>query len=367
MYRNAQLYSKLKMKACVILSLILLASAARMRIPTDERLAQIDSTAYGKGLLDTIDLEMTSGASVDKIVEMLDNLSADLTADQKADDADWALKNQECIDQKAEFNRQIDEAEAEILDSTNQLAYLRPELETTNAQLANKETEIDQLSKELNGLIGAHSGDSTDYEARMREHDAAIAAIDEAIAAMNGLVGSVAGEGIHDNSERISAETAVGVLAQVKALSKLASKADQGAVQKIIDLLLDIKANLEASVADEGQGQDMAQEDYDALKSAMETTLFDLTTAQTTLTNYKADLEGQIATQETRLAENQEAKRVAEEALAAKTRQCDEWETKYNNDKAKRAEELDIVGQCRDIFTGESMHFSKFLSDRVEY
>jgi len=52
----------------------------------------------------------------------------------------------------------------------------------------------------------------------------------------------------------------------------------------------------------------------------METTLFDLETAQTSLTNYKADLEGQIKTQETRLAENQEAKRIAEEALAAKTR-----------------------------------------------
>jgi len=89
---------KLKMKASVILSLILLASAARMRIPTDERLAQIDSTVYGKGLLDTIELEMTSGASTDKIVEMLDALAADLTADQKADDLDWAQKNQECID-----------------------------------------------------------------------------------------------------------------------------------------------------------------------------------------------------------------------------------------------------------------------------
>ena len=367
MYRNAQLYSKLKMKASVILSLILLASAARMRIPTDERLAQIDSTSYGKGLLDTIELEMTSGASTDKIVEMLDALAADLTADQKADDADWAQKNQECIDQKAEFNAQIDAAEAEILDATNLLAQYRPELATTEEQLATKGTEIADLSAELNAFIGAHGEDSFDYEARMAEHKAVIAAIDEAIAEMNGLVGSVAGEGIHDNSERISAETAVGAFAQIKALSKLASKADQGAVAKIVALLEDIKGNLEASVADENQGQVMAEEDYNALKSAMEATLADLTLAQTNLTNKKADLEGKIATQETRLAENEEALRVATEALAAKTRQCDEWETKYNNDKAKRIEELDIVQQCRAIFTDESMQFSKFLSDRVEY
>ena len=93
------------------------------------------------------------------------------------------------------------------------MAYLRPELETTNAQLATKGSEIASLTTQLNALVGAHSDDSSDYEARMEEHEATIAAIDEAIAAMSELVGSVAGEGIHETSERISAETAVGVLA----------------------------------------------------------------------------------------------------------------------------------------------------------
>lgn len=92
----------------------------------------------------------------------------------------------------------------------------------------------------------------------MAEHAAAIEAIDEAIAAMSTLVGSVAGEGINETSERISAEKAVGVLAQVKLLSKLASKADQGAVEKIINLLNEIKTNLQASVTDENLGQNQA-------------------------------------------------------------------------------------------------------------
>lgn len=156
------------------------------------------------------------------------------------------------------------------------MANLRPELETTTEQLATKGNEISELSATLNGLTGAHSEDTSDYESRMDDHAAAIEAIDEAIAAMNTLVGSVAGEGIHETSERIAAEKTVGVLAQVKMLSKLASKADQGAVQKIIDLLNDIKANLEASVADEGQGQNQAGQDYDDLKKKMEATLFDL-------------------------------------------------------------------------------------------
>lgn len=124
------------------------------------------------------------------------------------------------------------------------MAYLRPELELTINQLATKGTEISELSATLNNLNGAHTDDSADYETRMAEHSAAIEAIDEAIAAMTTLVGSVAGEGINETSVRISSEVAVGALAQVKMLSKLASKADQGAVQKIVDLLNEIKANL---------------------------------------------------------------------------------------------------------------------------
>jgi hypothetical protein len=45
------------------------------------------------------------------------------------------------------------------------------------------------------------------------DHKAAIAAIDEAIVEMNKLIGSEAGEGIHETSERIDAEVKAGVLA----------------------------------------------------------------------------------------------------------------------------------------------------------
>ena len=42
------------MKVSLLLTAILVAAASKLRVPTDERLAQIDSTEYGKGLIDTI-------------------------------------------------------------------------------------------------------------------------------------------------------------------------------------------------------------------------------------------------------------------------------------------------------------------------
>ena len=69
------------MKYAVFLGIVMLASAARLRLPVDEQLAQIDSSEYGKRLLDTIDIQMNSGASVDVIIELLDDLSAEMHSD----------------------------------------------------------------------------------------------------------------------------------------------------------------------------------------------------------------------------------------------------------------------------------------------
>jgi chromosome segregation ATPase len=63
------------------LGLLLLVSASKLRVPVDEQLAQIDSTSYGKTLLDTLQIQLNSGSSVDAIVELLDELAADMHAD----------------------------------------------------------------------------------------------------------------------------------------------------------------------------------------------------------------------------------------------------------------------------------------------
>jgi hypothetical protein len=128
-------------------------------------------------------------------------------------------------------------------------------------------------------------------------------------------------------------------------------KADQDAVQQIIDLLEDIKANLEASVSDEGNTNTVAIDDYDTLLAAMEHTLNDLIVAKTTLEEEKIRLEGEIGTWEQHKATYEDDLAIATAEKDAKIVQCNEWSNKYINDTAKRTEELDIVAQCKDIFT----------------
>jgi hypothetical protein len=153
----------------------------------------------------------------------------------------------------------------------------------------------------------------------------------------------------------------------VKLLTKLAAKADQDAVQKIIDMLEDIKANLEASIADEGDTNTVAIEDYDELLAAMEHTLNDLLVAKAQLEEDELRLQAEIGAQETRLAQNTDELNAATAEKNAKIAQCAEWSTKYINDTKKRSDELDIVAQTKDIFVTQLGDMSDYLSDRVEY
>jgi len=176
----------------------------------------IDSSDYGKRLLDTIDLQMRSGASVDKIIDLLDELSGEMQDEQSEDDKLNVTRQQECDDEIGEFNRRIDAAKAEIADSSAQLASLRPQLEQTKNEKAVKETEIDGLNAEISGLKAAHNGDSGSYDERIAEHKASIEAIDESIVELNKLVGSSSGQGVNETSELTAAEKRdLGVFAQI--------------------------------------------------------------------------------------------------------------------------------------------------------
>jgi hypothetical protein len=84
-------------------------------------------------------------------------------------------------------------------------------------------------------------------------------------------------------------------------LTKLAAKADQDAVQKIIDLLDETKVNLQASIDNEQDTNTMAIEDYDELLGSMEHTLNDLRVAEAALQEEELRLAAEIGKQETRL------------------------------------------------------------------
>eukprot|EP00359_Climacostomum_virens_P007008 CAMPEP_0204901450 /NCGR_PEP_ID=MMETSP1397-20131031/3085_1 /ASSEMBLY_ACC=CAM_ASM_000891 /TAXON_ID=49980 /ORGANISM="Climacostomum Climacostomum virens, Strain Stock W-24" /LENGTH=316 /DNA_ID=CAMNT_0052069813 /DNA_START=76 /DNA_END=1026 /DNA_ORIENTATION=- len=314
---------------------------------------------YGKRILDTIALQMKAGASVDRIVELLDELAEGIRDNQSDDDALNATRQNECDAEIAEYERIIRDTQAEIDDAEAKLAVLYPDLQTTSAQLDVKVTEIEYLKQKLADYRQSFGDDTRDYQERVANHEQGIASIDSVLEQLYPLVGSEAGEGIHSTSVRIDAETAAGVFAQLAA--------DQATLSRIIELLGEVRASLVASIEDENATQVQAERDFEQMESAIIKTLADLQEARDFLATRKFDLESEIAAQESRLARNTAENENAKSSKAAKENICEEWRQKYFADSSKRSDELETIQQVRDIFTEEVGTMSDYLSERVEY
>jgi chromosome segregation ATPase len=344
--------------AFVTLCLAALVTGISLRSPNMVSLSKIDASPYGRQLLDTVSLQVRSGASVDRIVELLDELASGLREEQSQDDALNVTRQNECDTEIEAYHNTIAYTQSEIDDAERLLGEYYPDLEETIAELETKEKEIESLTKEIDDLEADYRADLADYNDRVADHKDAITSLQSVLDELYPMVGSEAGEGIHDNSKRIEAEEKAGVLLQ--------TKADQATLERIIELLEETKENLETGIEDENGQQSEADQDYSELHADMTRTLADLNTAKNSLAEHKAHLESEIAQEEERKERNTRERDAAQEALEAKEKICEEWRQKYFSDSAKRSDELDLIQQVREIFTEELSDVNEYLTERSE-
>lgn len=319
----------------------------------------IDNTPYGKRLLDTIQLQMQSKASVDRILNLLEELKADLRAQQTQDDGIHRDQEAECSSEIAGYDAEIARLEGEINAANAYLSELRPKLETVNGQLYRKLNEISSLTARLADYEAAHKQDEEDYQRRVQDHQEALRAVGEALAYVKSLVGSEAGKGKHETSAAIDAENkAYGSLIQLAA--------DQETVAKLVTNLEEIEANLESSIVNEEAAHEQAVVDYNELKARYVQTLADLESAKNELVRSKEYLEGEIRATEEELARDENALRNNQELKAAKEQQCEQWRQTYFNNTKKRNEELSVVDQVVELLERQLSGMSDYLTKRVQ-
>jgi hypothetical protein len=347
------------MKILVVCFVLALAAGKSFRTHSWEALVQIDNTPYGKRLLDTIELQMQSKASVDRILELLKELKDELNAEQARDDAVHEEQELECSIEIGGYNAEIDRLQGEIAAAQAYLGELRPKLDTVNAHLVKKVNEINALSVRLADYEAAHKQDEEDYQRRIEDHQEAAVALAEVLANIRSLVGSEAGAGKHETSVAIDAENkAYGSLIQLAA--------DQETVAKLVANLEQIQANLESSIVNENAAHDQAVADFKDLKSRYLQTLSDLEAAKDELVKSKKYLEGEISVTEEELARDQDALKNNQNLKATKEQQCEQWRQTYFANTKKRNEEISVIDQLVDLLKKQLGGMSDYLTKRVQ-
>lgn len=76
--------------------------------------------------------------------------------------------------------------------------------------------------------------------------------------------------------------------------------------------------------------------------------------------------ESALAIQEKKLEDAVEELKAAFEGKAAKEAQCEEWRVKYESDKGKRAQEIQVVQAVENIIATKLDTMKDYLKERVD-
>jgi chromosome segregation ATPase len=349
------------MRALVACFICAFAAGFSFRSNHWESLVLIDSTDYGRRILDTIHVELMSKGSVDKIVGILNELRGDLVEQQRLDDIKIQEKREECTRVIGGYTDTINRLTPEITQLEIDIPILETKFDEVTNKYNKKLEEIKELEGELKSYDSDFEKDTKDYEARVADHKEAVTAVEATLEYLKKLKGSQAGEGKHETSEAIEGETRA---YDYSAQSLIQLGADQETLDKLVNKLTDVKKNLELSIDDEDKRHDQAEEDYNTTRGKIVATINDLKSARDSLKNDKDRLEGELGVAKETLTNKKTEKKNAETAKTLKETECKNAEDLYQNNKKKRAEEVSTVDAILDILKNKSLQeVDKYLDD----
>ena len=357
---------------------------AKERINTNtvgEALAQIDSTFYGKLLLDTIDLQLTTSGAIQDIVDLLNEIIAELEFAQGEADAKNKTDQAHCDNQTAKHEGNIAEATRKINTAQSSLDdVLYPHLAQLIDVIANTEAAIVTNKADTAKAIDERAADAATFAERDAEHTEAVAACEEGAELINQLYNQPEGGAVLLQSASKTFKTiekkfsnlrmGSAYTPMIKALIQLASSqdnlSDQSIVTKIIDLINELKADLESSQGDLQYEEAAA---IDAHLNYLDKMANELAALETKLANKQAEkaaTEGEIATQEGIVATQTDYRANQQNLLDLLTQDCADKSFKYLDESAQRAEEIDLCGEVRVIFENLEEDMTQYLKDRVD-
>jgi len=367
----------------VILFIALLAvSTYSFDLSAFVELGEIKNSAIGKSLIETIQmsLEKTQGGKTENIEALLNDLLAKLISDQKKSDEAWAKE-------KARLNNKIRDLELEITKLQAEIAALRKKRASFRVRLAKARANIKQYKAQqvantnaLNSLSLKRKQDKADYRASVRDHAAVIGAIDQVVANLVKLRGSIAGIGKPKHVKEIGQEKRdaawkakmkksfveiIGDDVEAAAFAELATEADQDALERLIALLNRIQVNVKKSLADDEAWEKKSRAIYKRLKTTLTK---DNAVLTVTLTKQRANRAKYIKkitelTVTIKIRKSLLATRKGELVITKKEKMMKK--ATYNRDKKKRSEENAIIRKLQKIVKDRLARMSQFLKSKV--
>jgi hypothetical protein len=326
-----------------------------------QQLKDLEDSDFGKKLLDTIALQIKSQSPLGDIARLLAEIREDLVTQQAEADALHNQQEQECADTIAQLDRCIADNTHTKEEAENEIQLLKAEISRIESEIRIKEAQLEILNQREVELDAARTRDAEEFTRRQNQAVEVIGALELIIEKLSTIPAN------NNDANLVFAELAkIGSSNPIASLVQIASTFSQEALDNVVGKMEELRTSLEASIEDDKREEQDAIAEYQALKGEISTTRNNISTAL-------ADLRTQLTQNQNALALQE---RILEEAIAnifrcqeekqAKLQQCEEWRTRWAQEKESRTAEVNVVKQVEAIIATKLDTMKDYLKERVD-
>jgi len=156
---------------------LLLASAAWAR--TDD-IAKLERTSFGKVLLNTVAIQLSMNSQVAKVIGLLQELKAGLQEEQADHQRRHDAYQGEALAAIAQYDAEVAQATSDLISAVQDLETYIPLRDKAFQDLFDSQVHLASLQQDKASAIAQRKHEREEFEVRVVEHDAAIAAADQA-------------------------------------------------------------------------------------------------------------------------------------------------------------------------------------------
>jgi len=267
-----------------------------------------------------LSLRFKTSQQLDALVSTLEELEATIQQQQNSDDSDYIRTSGIYSDTINAQNTIIGDATTTISQDQGTLGDANNYLGQANTALQLLQQEAEGIQNFLASLAITRAQEHSDYESRVSDSNLLITGI--------------------QRTEALFQQEAVGN-----------SDLDQNAVSQLISLLNQLEAALQASIADDTNAENTAENDYSDFVANRNARLAVIATDESELEEIINDLESDIAQLEVNIAAETTALNNAQALLSSTEQALSDLDTRYANNKAVRAQQISLLEQVQATLT----------------
>lgn len=311
-------------------------------------------TTSPMAVLAEISAQMRTGGRADEIYRMLDKLEHEILAEQSEHDTLYYSQKEQCDEEAAFRGQEVADADFAMERASNEEASCSAAQAKSEANLAQNLDDQAFVAQQTEDAIETRKENRELYEKRSDDHDDLIEAIDESLALLSQLKSessfvqiSQKATALLIKSSRIRMTKHVAPF--IAALAQLNQHSDQTAVKRVIELLVQLRDNTDASQADYDQQEADSIQRFNDLIDSLTSEKNRLEAEEPVIRQHIADMKACVSRQSDTYSEAYAKQDRNQSIKDSSASLCEGWINEYETETDTRNYELELIGELREM------------------